>query len=65
MIEEIKKRDGRTEPFDPDKIVRAITKAMRQTGEIEEDVATRIANKIASSPVLSGTVDVEKIQDMV
>ncbi len=65
MIEEIKKRDGRTEPFDPDKIVRAITKAMRQTGEIEEDVATRIASKIASSPVLSGTVDVEKIQDMV
>ena len=65
MIEEIKKRDGRTEPFDPNKIVCAITKAMQQSGEVEEDVALRIANKIANSPSLSGTVDVERIQDIV
>lgn len=65
MIEAIKKRDGRTEPFDAGKIVNAITKAMQQTGEVEEDVALRIASKIANSASLSGIVDVERIQDMV
>ena len=65
MITEIRKRDGRVEPFDAGKIVSAITKAMVQSGEIDEDVALRIASKIANSNQLSGTVDVEQIQDMV
>ena len=65
MITEIKKRDGRVEPFDADKIVGAIIRAMEQSGETDKDVALRIANKIAGSSQLSGTVDVEKIQDMV
>jgi len=65
MITEIRKRDGRVEPFDAGKIVSAITKAMVQAGEVDEDVALRIASKIANSNQLSGTVDVEQIQDMV
>lgn len=65
MITEVRKRDGRIEPFDSAKIVHAITKAMVQAGEIDEDVAVRIAGKIANSPQLTGAVDVEKIQDMV
>lgn len=65
MIKEIKKRDGRIEPFDASKIVNAIMKAMVQVDEVHEDVAQRIANKIASSAQLSDTVDVERIQDMV
>jgi len=65
MITEIKKRDGRTEPFDAGKIVGAIQKAMQQAGEVDEDVALRIASKIANTQSLSGAVDVEKIQDMV
>lgn len=64
MITEIKKRDGRTEPFDAGKIVGAITKAMTRAGEVDDDVALRIASKIAGSNE-SGTVEVERIQDMV
>lgn len=64
MISEIRKRDGRVEPFDASKIVSAITKAMTQTGEIDRDAALRIASDIANSNY-SGTVDVEQIQDMV
>lgn len=65
MIKEIKKRDGRLEPFDASKIVSAITKAMMQADEVDEDVALRIASKVANSNQLGGTVDVERVQDMV
>lgn len=65
MIKEIKKRDGRIEPFDASKIVSAITKAMVQADEVDEDVALRIASKVANSTQLGSTVDVERIQDMV
>lgn len=65
MIKEIKKRDGRLEPFDASKIVSAITKAMVQADEVDEDVALRIASKVANSTQLGSTVDVERIQDMV
>ena len=65
MIKEIKKRDGRIEPFDSSKIVNAIMKAMVQVDEVHEDVAQRIANKIASSAQLPDIMDVERIQDMV
>ena len=64
MITEIRKRDGRTEPFDASKIVNAISRAMTQAGESEEDVALRISSKIANANI-SGIVDVEQIQDMV
>ena len=49
MITEIKKRDGRIQPFDASKIVSAISKAMAQTGEVDESVALQIASKIAHS----------------
>lgn len=65
MISEIKKRDGRVEPFDTSKIVNAIMKAMTQEGEVHEDVAVRIANEIANSTKFPGVVDVECIQDLV
>ena len=64
MITEIRKRDGRIEPFDASKIVSAITKAMVRAEEIDKDVALKIASDIANSNY-SGTVDVEQIQDMV
>ena len=63
MIAVIKKRDGRKEPFDANKIVVAISKAMAQTGEMEEDVIERIVNKV--SALNENEVDVERIQDMV
>lgn len=64
MDKTIIKRDGRVEPFDADKITRAIKRAMASVDEVDEDVAFRITNKIANSN-LSGAIDVEKIQDMV
>ena len=64
MILEIKKRDGRVEAFDASKVVGVITKAMTCAEEVDEDVALRIASKIANSK-LSGVVSVEQIQDMV
>lgn len=63
MISEIRKRDGRVEPFDAGKIVSAITKAMVQADEMAEDVALRIASKIAG--MNEPTLDVERVQDMV
>ena len=64
MILEIRKRDGRVEPFDINKVINAILKAMMQADELDEDVAKRIATKVAN---YTGTspVDVERIQDMV
>lgn len=64
MITEIRKRDGRIEPFDASKIANAITKAMESVGEVDGDVALRVTSKISNSN-LTGTVDVEQIQDMV
>ena len=64
MITEIRKRDGRVEPFDASKIANAITKAMVSVDEVDGDVALRVTSKISNSN-LSGVVDVEQIQDMV
>lgn len=64
MITEIKKRDGRIEPFDPQKIIDAITKAMERSMEMDKEVAERIANKIAGAN-LPSVLDVEKVQDLV
>ena len=64
MITEIRKRDGRIEPFDASKIANAITKAMVSVDEVDGDVALRVTSKISNSN-LSGVVDVEQIQDMV
>ena len=61
---QIKKRDGRVEPFDKQKIVTAIMRAMRSVDEEDMEVAERIASKIEAANK-SGTVDVEKIHDEV
>lgn len=63
MITEIVKRDGRSEPFNKQKIIDAIDKAMRRTGDNSPPTIQRIANEIesASGDVLS----VEQVQDMV
>lgn len=63
MISKVKKRDGKIEPFDQQKIVDAIMHAMVDVGEEDKEVANRIAVKIASYD--DDIVDVETIQDMV
>ena len=59
------KRDGKTEPFSLEKIVRAITKAYRAGGITDrEQTIARIASDVASS-ITKPEISVEEIQDLV
>ena len=62
-MEKVTKRDGSTVPFDKNKIVSAIEKAMADTDAgVDSAVSHKIADEIASKPQDSS---VEEIQDMV
>lgn len=69
MIKEIKKRDGRVVPFNPDKILIAISKAMRVVGEGNEKKVKEMTNQVVET--LEKRFDghtipeVEQIQDVV
>ena len=59
------KRDGKTEPFSLEKIVRAITKAFRAGGITDEEQAVaQIASDVAAA-ITKAEISVEEIQDMV
>ena len=67
-IQWIKKRDGRTLPFDEDKIVEAITRAFDATYKPgSEDVAKRLTKEVCSILEVEGNFepDVEHVQDVV
>ncbi|HHT17046.1 MAG TPA: anaerobic ribonucleoside triphosphate reductase [Papillibacter sp.] len=67
-IKEIKKRDGRTVPFDVDKIAKAIRKAFDATYRPDKgETAAALAREVQSILELEGveTPDVEHIQDIV
>lgn len=57
------KRDGRKVPFEKQKVQDAILGAMNDIGEVNEDVARRIANDM--SKLDRDEIDVEEIQDAV
>lgn len=64
----IRKRDGRTVPFDATKITAAILKAGRATGEFSEETAGRLTMRVVglAQTILTGDLPtVEQIQDMV
>lgn len=63
MVEQIIKRDGRTEPFAKSKIVHAIEQAMARAGQSDIDAVNRIADEIANTE--KQVLDVETVQDMV
>lgn len=60
---QVRKRDGRIVDFDKGKIVEAILKAMKSTGNINQRCANRIANEISKLNYL--TIEVEEIQDII
>lgn len=62
-MEKVIKRDGRKVPFDKVKIQQAILGAMEDVGDVNEDIARRIANDI--SKLDHDEIDVESIQDLV
>lgn len=69
LIKEIKKRDGRVAPFNPNKILIAISKAMRVVGEGNEKKVKEMTNQVVET--LEKRFDghtipeVEQIQDVV
>jgi len=73
MVPQVEKRDGRLVPFDFDKIVSAVSKAMKEAGEGGQEDAVLVAHQVASElarfakkyksflPTVEGTQDsVEK-----
>ncbi len=60
---EVVKRDGRRVPFDKEKIVNAVSKAMKSVDNYDCEFAIKIANEIAARNVSEMTV--EEIQDVV
>ncbi|MDR0549268.1 MAG: ribonucleoside triphosphate reductase [Deltaproteobacteria bacterium] len=68
MLTNIKKRDGRSVPFDPTKITNAIAKAGRATAEFDEDKAKELTKSVLSLTALTFVntpLDVEGVQDIV
>lgn len=59
------KRDGRIVKYNPSKIVSAILKTMSAVGEINEDIAKKIANNVTNSINGNKEISVEEIQDKV
>ena len=62
---QVVKRDGTVVEFDGSKIVNAICKAMLEVGDVNVQVATDIATRIAAHYASCDSVDVETIQDRV
>jgi ribonucleoside-diphosphate reductase, alpha subunit len=66
MALDIIKRTGRVEPFNPEKITEAIRKACLGTGEEhEEEVISKLTQKVVEAVRCDDTVTVESIQDAV
>jgi len=68
MFDQLKKRDGRIEPFDSSKITKAIEKAGVATSEFEHREAQKLTLRVltlANQLRLDATPEVEEIQDIV
>ncbi len=70
MITSIKKRDGRTMPFDIEKIEQAILKAFAASGSAKgmdtaKTLAQQVMEEIEASESISGIPTVEEVQDVV
>ncbi|MBS7654427.1 MAG: ribonucleoside triphosphate reductase [Candidatus Bathyarchaeia archaeon] len=69
MLKYVRKRDGRLEPFDQERITNAIWKAANAVGERDRDLAKRLSDQVVE--VLrkrfgeDGVPTVEEIQDIV
>ncbi|RLF07139.1 MAG: intein-containing adenosylcobalamin-dependent ribonucleoside-diphosphate reductase [Thermoprotei archaeon] len=67
-IDSVRKRDGRIEPFNPQKITNAIFKALKATGEGDYELAEKLSSevvKVLNQKFAGQTPSVEEIQDIV
>jgi ribonucleoside-diphosphate reductase alpha chain len=67
-VTQIRKRDGRIQPFQPEKIAIAISKAFAATGQSDGEVARRLAEQVTQtvSKRWAGSIPrVEDVQDVV
>lgn len=63
MVSEIRKRDGRVEPFVGEKIASALLSAMMETpGGVDHELIEKIVSFVENK---NGVLDVEDIQDMI
>lgn len=69
MVEQVRKRDGRIVPFDPERIRNAIFKAMKAVNQDDPVLADSLTNQVIAELKRKykpwETVDVESIQDVV
>jgi len=67
-IDSVRKRDGRIEPFNPQKITNAIFKALKATGEGDYELAEKLSSEVVKvlNKKFAGQIpSVEEIQDVV
>ncbi|HEC91683.1 MAG TPA: ribonucleoside triphosphate reductase, partial [Candidatus Atribacteria bacterium] len=68
MFRKIRKRDGRIEDFDPERITNAIAKAGEATGEFDREIAKKLTLRVlnlAQQTIKNEVPTVEEIQDVV
>ena len=68
MFRKIRKRDGRIEDFDPERITNAIAKAGEATGEFDREIAKKLTLRVlnlAQQTIKDEIPTVEEIQDIV
>ena len=68
MFRKIRKRDGRIEDFDPERITNAIAKAGEATGEFDREIAKKLTLRVlnlAQQTIKNEVPTVEEIQDIV
>jgi len=67
MFQKIKKRDGRMEKFDAEKITKVLARAGAAMGEFDEKAAQRLTVKVlnVAEDLIKGAPTVEQIQDIV
>ncbi|MCD6236662.1 MAG: ribonucleoside triphosphate reductase, partial [Thermoplasmata archaeon] len=68
MFRKIRKRDGRIEDFDPERITNAIAKAGEATGEFDREIAKKLTLRVlnlAQQTIKDEVPTVEEIQDVV
>ena len=64
-MKEIRKRNGLYEEFNSDKIAQAIVNSGKETGEIDENMANELTQKVVDRAGQLDDISVDIVQDLV